>query len=128
MAAAKARVGFREERGLTQAALAGALGISPSYVNQLESSQRPMTAAVLLRLASVFDADLHQFSAEDADRLVALLRGAPPDPAGGGGHARGRPVRDGTAPPLPARPRRQRDDHDPPRRQCGRVDRAVAAP
>src|ERR1700678_1753025 len=65
---------FREERGLTQAALATALGISPSYVNQLESSQRPMTAAVLLRLASVFDADLHQFSAEDADRLLGQLR------------------------------------------------------
>ncbi len=86
MAAAKARVGvrlrrFREERGLTQAALAGALGISPSYVNQLESSQRPMTAAVLLRLASVFDADLQQFSAEDADRLVAQLRDALTDPS-----------------------------------------------
>jgi len=84
----RARVGvrlrrFREERGMTQAALASALGISPSYVNQLESSQRPMTAAVLLRLASVFDADLHQFSAEDADRLVALLRDALTDPSVG---------------------------------------------
>ena len=63
MAVTKARVGvrlrrFREERGLTQAALASALGISPSYVNQLESSQRPMTATVLLKLASVYDADL----------------------------------------------------------------------
>ena len=86
MTVAKARVGvrlrrFREERGLTQAALASALGISPSYVNQLESSQRPMTAAVLLRLASVFDADLQQFSAEDADRLVAQLRDALTDPS-----------------------------------------------
>jgi predicted transcriptional regulator/transcriptional regulator with XRE-family HTH domain len=86
--AARARVGvrlrrFREERGLTQAALASALGISPSYVNQLESSQRPMTAAVLLRLASVFDADLHQFSAEDADRLVAQLRDVLTDPSVG---------------------------------------------
>ena len=57
MPVTKARVGvrlrrFREERGLTQAALASALGISPSYVNQLESSQRPMTASVLLKLAS----------------------------------------------------------------------------
>ena len=50
MVVTKARVGvrlrrFREERGLTQAALASALGISPSYVNQLESSQRPLTAS-----------------------------------------------------------------------------------
>ena len=86
MTGGKARVGvrlrrFREERGLTQAALAGALGLSPSYVNQLESSQRPMTAAVLLRLVSVFDADLQQFSAEDADRLVAQLRDALTDPS-----------------------------------------------
>ena len=84
----KARVGvrlrrFREERGLTQAALASALGISPSYVNQLESSQRPMTASVLLKLASVFDADLQQFSAEDADRLVAQLRDVLTDPSVG---------------------------------------------
>ena len=86
MAVTKARVGvrlrrFREERGLTQAALAGALGISPSYVNQLESSQRPMTASVLLKLASVFDADLQQFSGEDADRLVAQLRDVLTDPS-----------------------------------------------
>ena len=85
----KARVGvrlrrFREERGLTQAALASALGISPSYVNQLESSQRPMTASVLLKLASVFDADLLQFSTEDADRLVAQLRDVLTDPSVGG--------------------------------------------
>jgi XRE family transcriptional regulator, fatty acid utilization regulator len=84
--APKARVGvrlrrFREERGLTQAALASALGISPSYVNQLESSQRPMTASVLLKLASVFDADLQQFSAEDADRLAAQLRDVLTDPS-----------------------------------------------
>lgn len=74
---------FREERGLTQAALATALGLSPSYVNQLESSQRPMTASVLLRLASVFDADLQQFSAEDAARLAAQLRDVLSDPSVG---------------------------------------------
>ncbi|HUZ24015.1 MAG TPA: short-chain fatty acyl-CoA regulator family protein [Streptosporangiaceae bacterium] len=84
----KARVGvrlrrFREERGLTQAALASALAISPSYVNQLESNQRPMTASVLLRLASVFDADLQQFSADDADRLVAQFRDVLTDPSVG---------------------------------------------
>jgi predicted transcriptional regulator/transcriptional regulator with XRE-family HTH domain len=88
MVVTKARVGvrlrrFREERGLTQAALASALGISPSYVNQLESSQRPMTASVLLKLASVYDADLQQFSAEDADRLVAQLRDVLTDPSVG---------------------------------------------
>jgi XRE family transcriptional regulator, fatty acid utilization regulator len=88
MPAAKDHAGFRlrrfrEERGLTQAALATALAISPSYVNQLESSQRPMTDSVLLRLASVFDADLQQFSTEEADRLASQLRDALTDPSVG---------------------------------------------
>ena len=79
MAVAKARAGirlrrFREQRGLTQAALAQALGISPSYVNQIESNQRPITAPVLFKLADVFDTDVQQFSTEPADRLVAELR------------------------------------------------------
>jgi hypothetical protein len=74
---------FREERGLTQAALATALAISPSYVNQLESSQRPLTDSVLLRLASVFDADLQQFSTEETDRLASQLRDALTDPSVG---------------------------------------------
>jgi predicted transcriptional regulator/transcriptional regulator with XRE-family HTH domain len=65
---------FREERGLTQAALAKALGISPSYVNQLESNQRPLTAPVLYKLAEVYDADLAQFATDSTDRLVAELR------------------------------------------------------
>src|SRR6202020_399444 len=88
MPVTKARVGvrlrrFREKRGLPEAALASALGISPSYVNEMESSQRPMTASVLLKLASVYDADLSQFSAEDADRLVAQLRDVLTDPSVG---------------------------------------------
>src|ERR1700730_8766377 len=74
---------LREDSGPAQATLASARGISPSYVNQLESSQRPMTATVLLKLASVYDADLSQFSAEDADRLVAQLRDVLTDPSVG---------------------------------------------
>lgn len=82
----KARVGvrlrrFREERGLTQAALAEALGISPSYVTQMEANQRPMTAPVLLKLASVYDVDIGDFSTDEADRLVALLQDAVADPS-----------------------------------------------
>lgn len=82
----KARVGvrlrrFREERGLTQAALAEALGISPSYVTQIESNQRPITAPVLLKLAATFDVDVAEFSSGEADRLVALLQDAVADPS-----------------------------------------------
>jgi len=75
----KAKVGvrlrrFREERGLTQVALAHALGISPSYVNQIESNQRPITAPVLLKLAEVFEVDFNQFSTDEAERLTGQLR------------------------------------------------------
>jgi hypothetical protein len=65
---------FREERGLTQAALAKALSLSPSYVNQIESNQRPFTASVLTKLAEVFDVDVQEFSNDESDRLVAQLR------------------------------------------------------
>jgi predicted transcriptional regulator/transcriptional regulator with XRE-family HTH domain len=82
----KAKIGvrlrrFREERGLTQAALAQALGISPSYVNQMESNQRPVTAPVLLKLADVFEVDLQQFSTDEADRLAIQLRDVIADPS-----------------------------------------------
>lgn len=77
--ASRAKVGarlrrFREEQGLTQAGLAEALGLSPSYVNQLESNQRPVTSPVLIKLADVFGADLQQFSADGAARLQVQLR------------------------------------------------------
>ena len=86
MALKTAKVGlrlrrFREEQGLTQAALATALGISTSYVNQMESNQRPITGPVLLRLAEVFDVDVQRFSAAESDRLDAQLRDALADTA-----------------------------------------------
>jgi predicted transcriptional regulator/transcriptional regulator with XRE-family HTH domain len=65
---------LREERGLTQRALAKMMGISPSYVNQLESNRRPVTASVLLKLADALGVDLTEFSAGPADRLSVQLR------------------------------------------------------
>src|SRR5690606_11843251 len=64
---------LRERRGWTQGALAGRLGLSLSYVSQIENNQRPVTAAVLLRLADVFGGDIAQFSDEgDRHRLAEL--------------------------------------------------------
>ena len=48
---------LRRSNGLSQAALAEALEISPSYLNLIERNQRPLTAALLLRLADQFDTD-----------------------------------------------------------------------
>lgn len=78
---------LREERRLTQAALASALGLSLSYLNQLENNQRPLTVPVLLRLNAAFGMDVQVFADDDEERLVADLRDALLDPAIGEGIA-----------------------------------------
>jgi XRE family transcriptional regulator, fatty acid utilization regulator len=47
----------RRAAALTQAAMAEALDVSPSYLNLIERNQRPITAALMLRLAERFDFD-----------------------------------------------------------------------
>jgi len=64
---------LREERGLTQVALARALDLSTSYMNQLENDQRPITVPVLLALTERFDLPPHYFSSDSDARLVADL-------------------------------------------------------
>lgn len=48
---------IRRASGLTQVAMADTLGVSASYLNLIESNQRPLTAAIMLRLAERFDFD-----------------------------------------------------------------------
>ncbi|MBJ2154014.1 short-chain fatty acyl-CoA regulator family protein [Paracoccus sp. IB05] len=67
---------LREERGLTQAALARTLEISPSYLNQIEQNIRPLTVPVLLRLNACFGLDVQLFSDADEARLITDLRAA----------------------------------------------------
>lgn len=64
---------LREERGLTQAVLAQSLGLSTSYVNQLENDQRPLTVPVLLRLTDTYDLPAQFFSPDTDARLIADL-------------------------------------------------------
>ena len=71
---------LRGREGLTQAALAARLGISPSYLNLLENDRRPLTAELLLRLAQRFDLDLRTFSGGDEAQLAADLREVFADP------------------------------------------------
>ena len=73
----------REERGLTQAALARLIAISPSYLNQIERDQRPLTVPVLLRLSAAVGFDAHALSEDEGARLVADLNAALTDPAAG---------------------------------------------
>ena len=72
---------LREEQRLTQAALAGKLGISLSYLNQLENNQRPLTVPVLLALNSVFGLDVQSFAEGDEARLISDIREALADPS-----------------------------------------------
>lgn len=67
---------LREERGMTQSALARALEISPSYLNQIERNQRPLTVPVLLRLNAAFGLDVQLFSDGDQGRVIGDLRAA----------------------------------------------------
>ncbi|GEO80485.1 short-chain fatty acyl-CoA regulator family protein [Pararhodospirillum oryzae] len=67
---------LREDRGLSQAALARRLGISASYLNQIERDQRPLSAAVALRINAVLGVDLRVVSHEEEGRLIADLREA----------------------------------------------------
>lgn len=67
---------LRAERGMSQIALAQALGLSPSYLNQLEQNQRPLTVAVLLRLNRALGVDIQAFSEDEEARLVAAMQEA----------------------------------------------------
>lgn len=65
---------LREEQGLTQVALARALGLSTSYVNQLENDQRPITVSVLFALTERFGLPAQYFAPDSDARLVSDLR------------------------------------------------------
>ncbi|HWK68931.1 MAG TPA: XRE family transcriptional regulator [Rhizobiaceae bacterium] len=71
---------LREAGKATQAAFAERLGISTSYLNQIENNQRPVSAAVLLSLAEKFQVDIATLSGSDGDRLLSALAEALADP------------------------------------------------
>src|SRR3546814_1901608 len=55
----------RREAAMTQAAMAEALDISPSYRNLIEHGQRPLSATVIVRLAERFGFDAAKLGAEE---------------------------------------------------------------
>ncbi|MFI1797402.1 short-chain fatty acyl-CoA regulator family protein [Streptomyces sp. NPDC020379] len=74
---------LRREHGLNQVELSRSLGISTSYLNQIEHNQRPLTAPVLLRIAEVLGVDAEFFSEAEEERLTTDLRAALGDEACG---------------------------------------------
>ncbi len=73
---------LREERGISQVALAKALGISPSYLNQIEHNQRPLTVPILLRINAEFGIDVQLFSDDQEAGLIADVRDVLADAGG----------------------------------------------
>ncbi|MGH7272814.1 MAG: ImmA/IrrE family metallo-endopeptidase, partial [Polyangiaceae bacterium] len=71
---------LRRRESLSQVQLAERLGISPSYLNLIESNRRPLPAALLIRLAQLFGMDVHEFGAEEDARVVHDLLEACSDP------------------------------------------------
>ncbi len=71
---------LRRELGLTQAQVAGDLGISASYIALIERNQRPLTADLLLRLARTYRMDLGALGGGQEDDAAERLRAACKDP------------------------------------------------
>jgi len=57
---------LRKRDGLTQAAMAAMLGISPSYLNLIERNQRPLSARVLVQVIERFDFDPRSLREDEA--------------------------------------------------------------
>eukprot|EP01035_Chromulina_nebulosa_P003731 gene3732-biopygen3065 len=71
---------LRRQAGLTQAAMAEILAISPSYLNLVERNQRPVSATLLVRLAERFDFDPRSLAAGEPGGGAAAIRRRLADP------------------------------------------------
>lgn len=71
---------LRRAAGLTQNAMAEALAISASYLNLIERNQRPLTAALLLRLADTYDFDPRSLAGSEPGGGAEALRRRLADP------------------------------------------------
>lgn len=70
---------IRQRLGLTQTAFAKSLGISLSYLNQMERNHRPLSRAAVLALAEQ-GFDITPLDANETARLIADMREALADP------------------------------------------------
>lgn len=71
---------IRTRLGLTQADYAAKLGVSLSYLNQMENNHRPLSARVVLALAQEFEVDVTELATGSTERMVADMREALADP------------------------------------------------
>jgi predicted transcriptional regulator/transcriptional regulator with XRE-family HTH domain len=71
---------LRRRSALSQARLASQLGISPSYLNLIESNRRPLTAPLLIKLAQHFGLEIHELAPAEDARLISELMEVFADP------------------------------------------------
>jgi XRE family transcriptional regulator, fatty acid utilization regulator len=71
---------LRRQNGLSQAAMADMLDISPSYLNLIERNQRPVSAALLVRLVETFDFDPRALTSDAPGGGAAAMRRRLADP------------------------------------------------
>ncbi|MFM9935948.1 MAG: short-chain fatty acyl-CoA regulator family protein [Novosphingobium sp.] len=76
---------LRQRRGLRQAEMASTLGISASYLSQLETDERHLTPALGDALRAAFPIDWADLEPADGDRMAEALREALADPELSGG-------------------------------------------
>ncbi|HWJ04846.1 MAG TPA: short-chain fatty acyl-CoA regulator family protein [Steroidobacteraceae bacterium] len=67
---------LRERKALTLDACAKHLGLSTSYLSQIETNQRPVTARVLIALSRYFGVNPAEFDTDEESRIIADLREA----------------------------------------------------
>ncbi len=67
---------LRHRMGLAQGAMAARLGLSVSYISQLESDDRPITPQVAARLAEAFPLDWTLPEGDELTRRIEALRAA----------------------------------------------------
>lgn len=71
---------LRVARKLRQGQMAALLGISASYLSQIESDDRPLTPALAERLRTAFPIDWQDFEDNRVEPVLAALRDAAADP------------------------------------------------
>ena len=64
---------LRRDKGVSQAQLATALGISPSYLNLIEHKRRRVTVGLLLKFAHYFGVEAGELAESDKSRLAGDL-------------------------------------------------------
>lgn len=71
---------LRQGLNLTQAEFAQQIGISTSYLNQIENNQRALSGSVILALVDVFNFDLSELALDGAGKVSVDLQEVLTDP------------------------------------------------